>query len=101
MVPSAQCRLLGDVATGQEAAVKEGQDDMTKEHDEHFRWLATATYRSERGPIEVDHAFEELEELHDLIERGPDWNTIETIIVRLNPRGASYPDDTIEAATER
>ena len=28
--------------------------------------------------------FEELFELHDIIERGPNWNTIEHIIVTLN-----------------
>jgi hypothetical protein len=66
-----------------------------------FRWLAVVTYRGESGPIEVDHYFEELGELHDLIERGPDWNTIETIVVRLNPRRASYPDDTVEKAADR
>ena len=52
---------------------------------EHLRWIAIVTYRSTSGPIEVDHHFEELEELHALIERGPDWNTIDTIVVRSNP----------------
>ena len=59
------------------------------------------TYRAEAGPIEIDHHFEELEELHSLIERGPDWNTIETIVVRLNPNRTEYPDDTIETAEQR
>jgi hypothetical protein len=49
----------------------------------------------------VDHHFEELEELSGIVERGPDWNTIETIVVRLNPNCATYPDDTIEAAARR
>jgi hypothetical protein len=30
---------------------------------EHQRWIATLTYRSERGPVDVDHHFEELDEL--------------------------------------
>jgi hypothetical protein len=30
---------------------------------EHFRWIAVVTYRAEAGPIEIDHHFEELEEL--------------------------------------
>jgi hypothetical protein len=68
---------------------------------EDFRWLARVTYRGELGPIEVDHHFEELKELHDLIERGPDWNTIEDIVIRLNPRRTSYPGDTVEKAEER
>jgi hypothetical protein len=68
---------------------------------DHFRWIAVVTYRAEAGPIEIDHHFEELEELHSLIERGPDWNTIETIVVRLNPNRTEYPDDTIETAEQR
>jgi hypothetical protein len=71
------------------------------EEREDFRWLAVVTYRSECGPIHVDHHFQELEELHDLIERGPDWNTIEEIVVRLNPRRADYPGDTVQKAAER
>ena len=68
---------------------------------EHLRWIAVVTYRSESGPIEVDHHFEELEELHTLVERGPDWNTIVSIVVTLNPERATYPDGTIEAAEQR
>jgi hypothetical protein len=67
----------------------------------HLRWLAVVTYRAEAGPIEVDHHFEELEELHTLIERGPDWNTIVSIVVTLNPERATYPGDTVEAAERR
>jgi hypothetical protein len=73
---------------------------MTEEL-EHLRWIAVVTYRSESGPIEVDHHFEELEELHTLIERGPDWNTIVSIVVTLNPERAQYPGDTVEAAERR
>jgi len=47
------------------------------------RWHATIFYRSDAGTVDVDHDFEELEELHDLVERGPDWNTIIQIIVTL------------------
>jgi hypothetical protein len=68
---------------------------------EHLRWVALVSYRSERGPIEVDHHFEELSELDALIERGPDWNTIIQITIRLNPRRATHPDDTVERAAER
>jgi hypothetical protein len=35
---------------------------------DNLRWIAVVTYRSESGPIEVDHHFEELEELSRLIE---------------------------------
>lgn len=59
------------------------------------------TYRSERGPIEVDHHFEEIADLDALIERGSDWNTIEDIVIRLSPRRAAHRGDTVEKAAER
>jgi hypothetical protein len=68
---------------------------------EHLRWVAVVSYRSELGPVEVDHHLEELRELAALIERGPDWNTIIQITIRLNPRRATHPDDTVERAAER
>lgn len=48
------------------------------------RWMAEIIYRAEidRAPAIV--AFEELSVLHDIIERGPDWNEIDQIIVTLN-----------------
>jgi len=30
------------------------------------------------------HAFEELPELHDLVEIGPNWNAIDRIVITLN-----------------
>lgn len=47
------------------------------------RWCAIATYRSESGSVDVTHEIEELEDLHDLIERGPDWNAIVDIRITL------------------
>jgi hypothetical protein len=47
------------------------------------RWVATIYYRSDKGMIDVEYVFEELEELQGLVERGPDWNTIDKIEVRL------------------
>jgi hypothetical protein len=61
----------------------------------HFRWLAVVKYRTDAGINEVDHQFEELFELHDLIERGPDWNCIEGIHIQLNPQRKEY-NDTVE-----
>lgn len=43
---------------------------------EHRRRITTLTYRSERGPVDVDHHIEELDELWGLIERGPNWNAL-------------------------
>jgi len=61
------------------------------------RWHATATYRSDAGPVDVQHDFDELSDLHDLIERGPHWDTIDQIVIR---RGEfiDTPDLTIEEA---
>jgi hypothetical protein len=69
-----------------------------KDAPEHPRWIATVTYRSERGPIDIDHHFEELDELWDLIERGPNWNALVEIKVILNPRRSTYAGLTVERA---
>jgi hypothetical protein len=48
------------------------------------RWLATVNYRSSTaGYAPVDHGLEELGELQGLIERGPDWNCIDSIVIQL------------------
>jgi hypothetical protein len=74
---------------------------MPEQNLKHFRRIAVVTYRAEAGPFEVNHHIEELEELQDKIERGPSWNAIESIVVKLNPRRAIYPGDTVEAAAQR
>ncbi|RNF32928.1 hypothetical protein [Paracoccus methylarcula] len=40
------------------------------------RWQATITYMIGRRPEQRIHEFEEMEELHMLVEQGPDWNFI-------------------------
>ncbi len=75
--------------------------EMTSEPDNHRRWIAVIFYRTEAGQVDVEHHFEELEDLHMLVERGPDWNTIISIDVRLNPRRVLYPNDTVEQARMR
>jgi hypothetical protein len=50
------------------------------------RWHVTVQYRMAAGPLDVEHDIEELVELHDLIEQGPNWDTILRIeITRINP----------------
>lgn len=66
---------------------------------DHARWIATVTYRTDNGPSDVDHHIEELEELHDLIERGPDWNAILKIEIVLNPKRRLYSDTVEQSAT--
>jgi hypothetical protein len=48
---------------------------------EDYRWMAEILYRN--GKVKVE-GFEELYELHDIIEHGPDWNSIDHITVTLN-----------------
>ncbi len=60
------------------------------------RWKATIYYRSDHGLIDVEHGIEEIEELHEIVERGPDWNTIDKIIVVLDRKASEAL--TIEAA---
>ena len=50
------------------------------------RWTATAYYHTANGLLDVAHHIEELEELQDIIERGPNWYTLDRIDIRLtNP----------------
>lgn len=70
---------------------------MTDKPD--FRWCATIHYRTENGLIDVMHDFEEIEDLHDLVERGPHFDTIEKIeIIRVNHLDGD--DLTIEKADQ-
>lgn len=59
------------------------------------RWSASVFYRSKNGLIEVQHDFDELEDLHELVERGPTFHAIDRIEVRY-----AYPmtEVTIEEA---
>lgn len=45
----------------------------------HKRWLVTVTYRTDNGPVAVDHAIEEIEDLQEIVERGPNFYAIEEI----------------------
>ncbi len=60
------------------------------------RWAATVTYRTDSGPLDVDHVLTEISDLHDLVERGPHWDTILGIVIqRINPID---PGITVEQA---
>ena len=49
------------------------------------RWHATVTYRTDAGPLDVPMLLREIWDLHDRIEQGPHWDTIEKIeILRVN-----------------
>lgn len=53
---------------------------------EHFRWIATIDYLVDAGTVlQVEHHFEEISDLHDFVEKGPNWNAIDKITITLNP----------------
>lgn len=58
-------------------------DTLTQPETRLVRWIATVHYRAAAGLIDVQHDLTEIEELQDLVERGPHWDTIDRIeIVR-------------------
>ena len=60
-----------------------------------YRWVAKITYRRDTGNEVRVVSFEELLDLHDIIERGPDFYAIESIVVTSSGR---EPLTTIEMA---
>ena len=61
-------------------------------------WRVVRTYRSERGPVEVEDDVEELFELHHLVEDGPHWDTLVDIRITLNT--PCHPGLTLEDAAK-
>jgi hypothetical protein len=50
-----------------------------------LRWRATINYRTANGIVDIEHDLEELQDLQELVERGPHWDTIALIrIDRIN-----------------
>jgi hypothetical protein len=58
-----------------------------------MRWMAEITYRNGGAPEIVQ--FEEIADLHDIVEMGPDWNEIEQIVVTLNLSSATLQTGAI------
>lgn len=48
------------------------------------RWKAMIEYRTADGAQCVEHYFEEISDLHLIIEHGPDWNFLIRCTVTLN-----------------
>jgi hypothetical protein len=63
------------------------------------RWCATIYYRGNAGLVDVEHEIEELEELAALVERGPHWDTVDRIEIRLT-RPAQDAGLTVEQAED-
>lgn len=62
-----------------------------------MRWQATVTYRTDAGPVTVEHLVEELQDLQQLVEKGPHFDCVELIEVRVH-RHATHPLLTVEQA---
>ena len=54
-------------------------DTLTRPQTRLVRWIATVNYRTTSGIIDVQHDLEEIEELQELVEAGPHWDTIDSI----------------------
>jgi hypothetical protein len=73
------------------------EDRVTFTPSPHFRWLVQVDYATDNGIATVDHHIEEIAELHQIIEQGPDWNAVQNIRIELNPARRSYKT-TVEKA---
>lgn len=62
------------------------------------RWNVVLNYRTNSGPVDVHHDIEELRELEDIVEMGPDWRTLIDAQITLNRY--REPTLTVEQARE-
>lgn len=62
------------------------------------RWLVEIVYRYEGGLVSVPHEVEELDEVQDLVEGGPHWDTVKHIFITLNRPASDIPSLTVEEA---
>lgn len=73
-------------------------DDV--DESDHKRWIVTLRYRGDLGVIDNEFHVEELGEIEELVERGPDWNSLIDGRFILNPKCRGY-DETIEQTMKR
>jgi len=62
------------------------------------RWTAHITYRRDAGNETRVVSFEELHEMHDIVEDGPDFYAIDKIEIRINGRAALTTIEQAERA---
>lgn len=62
------------------------------------RWTATIYYRHDAGLVDVVHYIEEIEDLHELVEAGPNFYAIERIEIVLTDPSFPQPGLTVEQA---
>lgn len=57
------------------------------------RWHAIIVYWSDNGAVTVEHDIEEIEDLHDIVERGPTFYSIQSILITLNRKDSITVED--------
>lgn len=62
------------------------------------RWKANIEYRSGEGTKITEHYFEEISDLHLIIEHGPDWNFLIRCTVTLNRPDVGDEQNSLEKA---
>lgn len=65
------------------------------------RWKAVIEYRTDEGTASVEHFFEEISDLHLVIEHGPDWNLLLRCTVTLNRHDDGHEQNSLEKANRR
>ena len=62
------------------------------------RWKAVIDYSTDEGPKSVEHYFEEITDLHLIIEHGPNWNFLIRCTVTLNRPDDGEEQNSVEKA---
>jgi hypothetical protein len=57
---------------------------MTTEITPKTRWRAVAWYRTDAGLLDVEHHLDEIEELSEIVERGPSFGALEKVEIFYN-----------------
>jgi hypothetical protein len=57
---------------------------MTKANTPKTRWRAVAWYRTDAGLLDVEHHLDEIEELAEIVERGPSFGALEKVEIFYN-----------------
>lgn len=62
------------------------------------RWKAIVEYHTDEGPKSTEHYFEEISDLHLIIEHGPDWNTLIRCTLTLNRHDDGEEQNSVKKA---
>ncbi len=65
------------------------------------RWKAVIEYRTDEGSKNIEHYFEEISDLHTIIENGPDWNFLIRCTVTLNRSDDGEEQNSSEKSVRR